>query len=122
MYACVCVCVNVLCTINEGKGRLKSWTLCNGLSEGVMGQGLAAPAPPAPHPPLVSRRDGRTERPGSGVCPLRPPMAPLRVPRAPWGCQRGARALRGPLPIVAVAAPPLGGGGGAEHAQSPHPG
>ena len=61
-FVCVWVCVcdlyylqglkafNVLaalCTIYEGKGRLKSWTLCNGLSEGVMGQGLAAPATPA---------------------------------------------------------------------------
>ena len=25
------------CTINEGKGRLKSGMVCNGLSEGVMG-------------------------------------------------------------------------------------
>ena len=25
------------CVIYEGKGRLESWTLCNGLSEGVMG-------------------------------------------------------------------------------------
>ena len=24
-------------TINEGKGRLKSWTLCDGLGEGVKG-------------------------------------------------------------------------------------
>ena len=38
-------------------------------------------------------------------------MAPSRAPRAPCGCQRGARALRGPLPIVAVAAPPPRGEG-----------
>ena len=31
-------------TINDGKGGLKSWKLCDGLSEGVMGQGLATPA------------------------------------------------------------------------------
>ena len=51
-----------VCSINEGKGRLKSWMPCDGLSEGVMGQGLAAPPPPppAPRPPSVSRRDGRT--------------------------------------------------------------
>ena len=70
-----------------------------------MGQGLAAPAPRAPRPPLVSRRDGRTGRPRSGVCPLRPPMAPSRAPRAPCGRQRGALTLRGPLPIVIVVAP-----------------
>ena len=121
---CVCVCARVrtlgcVCCIKEGKGRLKSWTLCDGLSEGVMGQGLAAPAPPAPRPPLVSRRDGRTGRLGSGVCPLRPPMAPSRAFRAPCGCQRGTRALRGPLPIVAVTPPPLGGGGGRAHTVPP---
>ena len=48
LWVCVCVCararVCVICSISEGRGRLKSWTLCNGLSEGVMGQGLAAPA------------------------------------------------------------------------------
>ena len=26
-------------TISEGKGRLKSWVLCDGLRDGVMGQG-----------------------------------------------------------------------------------
>ena len=58
---CVCVCVRGKNNIKEGKGRLKSWTLCNGLSEGVIGQGLAAPPhPPRPRPPVVSRRDGRT--------------------------------------------------------------
>ena len=71
----------------EGKGRLKSWTLRDGLSEGVMGQGLAAPPPP-PHPlppPLVPQRNGRTEAPGSGIRPLCPPMAPSQAPRAPCG-------------------------------------
>ena len=47
---CVCVCVWLLCTISEGKGRLKSWTLCNRLSEEIMGKGLAAPPPPPPRP------------------------------------------------------------------------
>ena len=47
----------------------------------------------APHPPLVSRRDGRTGRPGSSVCPLCPPMALSRAPQAPCRCQRGARPL-----------------------------
>ena len=46
MCVCVYVCVCVICMICEGKSRLKSWTLCDGLSEGVtggppgMGQGL----------------------------------------------------------------------------------
>ena len=31
------MCTCVLCIIYEGKGRLKPWTLCDGLSEGVMG-------------------------------------------------------------------------------------
>ena len=35
LLSCVCECVR--CTINEGKGRLKSLTLCDGLGEGVMG-------------------------------------------------------------------------------------
>ena len=29
--------LGVSCTINEGKGRLKSWTLCDGFGEGVKG-------------------------------------------------------------------------------------
>ena len=77
-------------TIYEGKGQLKSWTLRNGLGEEVMGQGLAVPPCPPPTPGV------RTRRPGSGVCPLcplSPPMAASRAPRAPCGCQRGARPL-----------------------------
>ena len=77
---CVCVCVCTLCvcvcarggvcayvasTINEGKGRLKSWTLCDGLSEGVMGQGLAALPPPPPRPLPAPWCHGATE--GLGV-------------------------------------------------------
>ena len=66
---CVCVCVSVpvfvyMCVcvwaghhIKEGKGQLKSWTLCDGLREGVMGQGLAALT--APQPRLVLQYDGR---------------------------------------------------------------
>ena len=45
--------------IKEGKGRLKSWTLCDRLSEGVMGQGLAAPA--RPHPPAHPWCRGATQ-------------------------------------------------------------
>ena len=41
MSECVCA------LYYEGKGRLKSWTLCGGLSEGVMGQTGCAPLPPA---------------------------------------------------------------------------
>ena len=38
------------CSVAWGKCRL-SWTLCDGFSEGFMGQGLAAPPPPpAAHP------------------------------------------------------------------------
>ena len=102
---CVWVWVCVLGIIYEGQGRLKSSTLWDGLSEGVMGQGLATPASPAPRPPL-SRRDGRTEAPGSGIFPLCPPMAPTRAPGAPCGRRVGARPLRGHLLIVAPP-PPL---------------
>ena len=59
VFVCLCVCVCVCgrgcrrmcayCQIREGKGRLKSRMLCDGLNKGVMGQGLAAP-PPAPPP------------------------------------------------------------------------
>ena len=48
----------VKCTINKGKGRLKSWTLCDGLSEGVMGQGLAVPPPSPAHPWCRSTTEG----------------------------------------------------------------
>ena len=54
----VCVCVCACRHFIEDEGRLQSWTLCNGLSERVVGQGLAAPPPP--RPTLVLRRDGRT--------------------------------------------------------------
>ena len=37
----VCVSVRVNCTVDKVKGQLKSWTLCSGLGEWVMGQGLA---------------------------------------------------------------------------------
>ena len=51
-------------SINESMGRLKSWTLCNGLSEGVMGQGLAPPPPPLPPPTLgaAARQKDRVPR------------------------------------------------------------
>ena len=51
---CVCVCVCVCACLRGyvGKGRLKSWTLCDELSEGVMSQGLAAPASSPPAHPL----------------------------------------------------------------------
>ena len=55
-----------------------------------MGQALAAPPPPppspAPRPTLVSRRDGRTGRPGSGDLIAGPPMRQdlrLAAPGAP---------------------------------------
>ena len=93
--------------MGEGKGRSKSWTLRDRLREGVMGQGLAAPPPPTPGPPLGSQRDGTAEAPRSCIFPLCPPMAPTRAPRAPCGRRVGARPLRGHLLIAP--APPLGG-------------
>ena len=52
VFVCVCVVLGGVAILEEAKGQLKSWTLCDRLSEGVMGQGLAVPPPPAPRPPL----------------------------------------------------------------------
>ena len=42
-----------MATINGGKGRFKSPTLCDGLIERGMGQGLAEPPPPSAPGPCI---------------------------------------------------------------------
>ena len=115
---CVCVCVIKRYHFKEGKGRLQSWTPCDRLSEGVMGQGLATPTPPSPCP-LASQRDGRTGSPRSGVFPLCPPMASARVPRAPCGHRIRVQHLRGHPHRRPP--PPTPGRGGAGRAYASHP-
>ena len=46
------------------------------VKRGGYGSGAAPPPPPPPAPPLGSRRDGRTEAPGSGVFPHPPSHGP----------------------------------------------
>ena len=118
----------VFYTISEGKGRFKSWMLCNGLSEGVMGQGLAAPpaSSPPPTPGVAARRKDwapkvrcppplpcHAERPvGAGAVPgpCEPAPPPHCRRRRPSPGGRGGRA-RADLPsqIACAAAhhPPL---------------
>ena len=104
VFVCVSVCVCVCCTIYEGKGRLKSWTL---------GAGVAFP--PSSCPPLgvaVRRKDWR---PGVRYLPPPPAHGPGPGPlSAPWT----------PIPRATSARPSphrrqVGGGGGRARTQLP---
>ena len=73
----VCVCVSGGMGknyIKEGKGRLKSWTLCDGLGEGFKGLGLAV-RPPPPRPPPNPGAAARWKDWALGVKCL-PPLPP----------------------------------------------
>ena len=66
-----------------------------------MGHGLAAPAPPVPRPPLVSRHNGRTGCPGLGDFTAGPPIRQDRRLAAPV-----VRRSRRPRPSCGGCVPP----------------
>ena len=94
-----------------GKGRLKSWTLCDRLGEGVMGQGLAAPLPPPPPPPAHPWCHGAAE----GLWPQGQAAAPSALPWPRLGLPESYVGA-GPAPDLCEATsssshrPPPGGG------------
>ena len=62
-------------TINKGEGRIKTWTLCNGLSGDFIGGGLASPPPPPnPRPPPATQHNRRAGGLGTGDLIVGPPM------------------------------------------------
>ena len=108
-------------TINEGKGRLKSSTWSYGLSEGIMGQGLATTPPPSPH----AYSGCRSTMEGLGAlgevsAPSTLPRPRRGVPERPVGADVAPDPCEAPSPLSSALPPhpphPMGpmGGGGAE--------
>ena len=106
------------CSGNEGQRPIKVVDAVRQVKRGGYGLGTGCAGPPHPRPPLMSWRDRRIGRPGSGVRPPLPSHGPVGgSPSALWVPARRPTPVT-PPPIVVVAAHSLGGGGG--RAPRPH--
>ena len=117
----VAVAKQTRCNINKGKGRLKSWTLCDGSSEGCVGLGPAAPVPCRPPPTPGVAAQEKHQAPYVGCLPDAPSHGPVagsrRALRVP--AQRPSPAW--PPPHCRRCCPPLRGGGGRGRAHTGPP-
>ena len=99
--------------LHEGQGQLKSWTLCDGLSEGIMARtGCAgAPRPPA-HPWCRGVTEGLCVQ-GQVSAPSALPWPRRGLPERPMGAGAAPNLYEPPPPPPSLSPPfPLGEGVG----------